>query len=390
MKGTKLVVLALATVLSAPRILAESYTGGDNNNPFANTNDTSTPTPRANPGDAHFFTSTSTIFDDSAGNSQNGREYKLADATRQANAGQAAATAAGIALTTAAGVQLGLLNFAEAARLFGLAGMEFAQAGRSGGTSAANTGLRDTLLSESGQTSAQSSYNPQQVAQGLMTPEAVAALQAQGIDPNLFFNNLTSGNVRSGSDALAALGQDPSALSPEAQTALNDTGGEDVKSILDQIGLGVNEGAILNSGGGVASNNSAAAHSGARSSANANESSNPSSSANGLAAQNGKLVSRGLGSSATSNGKDGVAGLHSGLEGMFGSFGAGSQEKEMAGGYGGLISRSDLAAMGIVKAKGQTIFKVANRNYHSFLKWRTMRYPKIKQPAAARGIASIP
>jgi hypothetical protein len=394
MKKSKLVLFGFATALVvAPLGYAESYTGNYNANPFANAApapSSQTNSPRSNPGDAHFFTSTSTIFDDSAGNAANGREYKLQDATRQANVGQAGAIAAGTALSAAGANQLALMNYPEAARLFGLAGMEFAQAGINSGTAAANTGLRTTLLSESGQTSAQSSYNPSQVAQTLMTPSTVAAFQAQGIDPNLFFNNLASGNVRSGADAYAALGQDPSSLTPDTLNTINDTSGEDLKGILDQVGLGVNEGAVFNSDGGVASRSPNGVGNSGSSNTHSDTLNQPSKGNGGLPSQNGTLASRGLGSSSGSNGQDGLAGAHAGLGNMFGSFGAEAKDADSVGGNGGTISRSDLLNIGVVKAKGQTIFRVANRNYHSFLKWRTMRYPKAKQPAVARGIASIP
>jgi hypothetical protein len=391
MMHKKILSVVGSMLLAAAPALAESTTGGDNFNPFASTNSGTTPPSKG--GDSHFFTSTGSIIDNSVNNDQNGREYKLQDASRQGNAGQAGAIAAGKALSAAAAAELAALNIPEASRLFGLAGMEFAQAGIDGGTSAANSGLRSTLLADDGQNSRQSAYDPANVAQSLMTPESVKALTAQGVDPSTFFNALASGSVRSGTDALSALGQDPSTMSSDALSAVNDVSGADLKGILDGVALGVNDGATLNSSGGMASSSPTAPTStspfGSTSNASLSQPSAANRSSAGLPTKNGKLTSQGVGPSATSDGKDGA--MHTAFEGML-PFGMDlkEKEKEEAGGYGGSLSRADLAAMGITRVKGQTIFKVASRNYHSFLKWRTMRSPKMKQPAVARGIASIP
>lgn len=170
-------------------VAAESYTGGQNTNPFANAQPAPRPAPPTRASDAGFFSNTADIFDNQVGNSQNGLEYKMQDATRQSNAGVGAAVTAGTLLTRAGFEALAAWNFPEASRLFGLAGMEFAQAGASSGTAQANLGNRGTLLANANQSG--SGFDPGQVAEALLDPQTRQLLERQGLDASSFLNQLT-------------------------------------------------------------------------------------------------------------------------------------------------------------------------------------------------------
>lgn len=364
-------LLVLATLASAA--FAESYTGGNNYNPFQNTTPTQSNPPRSRESDSQFFSSTGNIYDNSVGNSENGREYKLQDAQRQANAGSAAATAAGIALTEAGRVQLGLLNFPEAARLFGLAGMEFAQAAASSSTAGANLGLRTILLDEGKQTGAQSTYNPEQVAQQLLTPEMQSTLASQGINPQSFLNGITSGHIQSGSAALSAMGQDPSNLTVEQQQVMNNPATQDLQEIISEaVGSAESETIKTPSSSGVANVVDSGRGFG-------NEPHTRSLEQKGVSNRK-RSAQEGYGSSGE-NAKESVGSSNAQWNAALLGLGV---EPEVAAS----MTREDMLNLGVFRMlKGQSIFRIANRNYRSFSKWRGQRKPAA-QPV--RGLASIP
>lgn len=385
MKNLLRLSVAVATLGSAV-VHAESYTGGQNNNPFLNaTPAPGSKAPQSNAGDAKFFGDTSTIQDNSAGNAANGREFKAGDAQRQGNTGTGAAIAAGSALTAAGMQQLSLLNFPEAARLFGLAGMEFAQAGADAASASANANQRSMLLADAGQNGSQATFSPQDLAKDLMTDQARAALQSQGIDPASFMNQLTSGNIRSGSDALSALGKGGEI---PAET-VNDYSSVDMASFFgappEDLGdtprelLGMREDAQTNElGGGPAAGGGGASMGtiGVGESAGAT---NGSLSQPRVASGKDALVpasDKKGGAAANLSTKNGDLSIH--------SVGAAAAAKtELAAG----ISRAELLSLGVTRARGQNIFRVANRNYRSFSKWRTLRANRPKGPT--RDIASF-
>lgn len=383
-------LLVVGLVLNGTPIFAESYTGGENNNPFLNT--TPAPTgnaPQSNAGDAKFFGDTSTIQDNSAGNAANGREYKAGDAQRQGNAGTGAAIAAGSALTAAGMQQLSMLNFPEAARLFGLAGMEFAQAGADAASASANGDQRSMLLANAGQSGNQATFNPQDVAKDLMTDQARAALQAQGVDPSAFLNQLTSGNIRSGSDALSAIGKGGDI---PAET-VNDYSSVDLGSFFgsppEDLGdtprelLGMREDAQTNAlgGGAVAGGGSGGSLGsvGVGDGLGASPSNGSLSQPHVVNGSVGTLAALdkkgGLGTNlSTGNGEITIPGIGVGTA-------AGKAELAAA------VSRAELLSLGVTRARGQNIFRVANRNYRSFSKWRALRANRPK--GHTRDIASF-
>jgi hypothetical protein len=336
---------------------AESYTGGQNTNPFANAQPSSAPAPPTRASDAGFFSNTGGIFDNAAGNSQNGLEYKFQDATRQSNAGVGAAVSAGTLLTRAGFEALAAWNFPEASRLFGLAGMEFAQAGASSRTAQGNSGNRSTLLANAGQSS--QGFDPTQVADALLDPQTRQLLEKQGIDPSNFLNQLTSGSIRSGQDAAAALGK-----SNLDTASVNDYSGVNIAGI---IGQGEPSGEDLRSVLGVAEENESAS----------NES-NPASilvqgGSRGLASLS---QPDGVESGANSSTKKGL--LRTGASEL--SHRDGKEDKSLSVGFQmtpklgvedsfEALSRGDLLSLGVSKSK-QNIFGLAGRNYRSFSKWR--------------------
>jgi len=319
------------------------------------------------PAGATFFSDTGNIIDNSAGNSANGREYKAADAERQAAAGTAAAISAG-SLFTAAGVRdLAALNFASAAKNFGMAGTEFAQAAATASDGAKNGAQRDMLLDSTGETGSQSGYDAASVAQSLLTPEARQALASQGINPDNFAGQLASGNIRTGTDALGALGQDTASYTPEQLDWLNDYSNVDMASVsgdaeAEQDGdrqlLGIDESAksgdaLAAAGGGGAGG-----------------------AAGGPDGVPHELADRGLNARLPSIANGKVSPLKSVSSREPASMGMGFLE--------GLLGKKSPEEMELAKAelrqagisqprKGQNIFRLANRNYRSFNKWRATR-----------------
>ncbi len=335
---------------------AESYTGGQNANPFANAQPAPQPAPPTRSSDAGFFSNTGNIFDNQAGNSQNGLEYKFQDATRQSNAGVGAAVSAGTLLTRAGFEALAAWNFPEASRLFGLAGMEFAQAGASSGTAQSNLGNRGTLLANANQSG--SGFDSTAVADSLLDPQTRQLLERQGIDASSFLNQLTSGSIRSGQDAAVALGK----THLEA-ASVNDYSGVNLAGIIGQgEPLGEDSRNVL----GVAEET-------VETNANATPSSTlVQGEARGLASLPPSGQSDGGGQNASGK-KSGQASGASQLSSQ------GAVDKSLSAGFHAgkngsedpldELSRADLLSLGVNKSK-QNIFGLAGRNYRSFSKWR--------------------
>ncbi len=379
----------IVAALGAGPTFAESYTGGQNNNPFLNS--TPAPTgsaPESKSGDAQFFSSPSAIQDNSAANAANGREHKAGDAQNQGNAGMGAAIAAGAALTAAGMKEMSELNLKEAARLFGLAGMEFAQAGASAASASDNGSQRSMLLANSGQGGSQVTFNADDVAKNLMTDQAKAALQAQGVDPASFLKQLASGGIRSGSDALGALGKADEVPAEQA----NDYSSVDMGSFLgtppEDLGemprelLGMRDAAQPNPMGG---GPGAAGGGGGVGGINAAESSGSSAEVAGTLSQPRGASSHPAAMAVLDKKDSSVTGLstENGSLSIHG-LGVGTAAKaELAPG----VTRAELLTLGVTRARGQNIFRVANRNYRSFSKWRALRanHPKGR----ARDIASF-
>ncbi len=365
--ATQFVVLVF-TVSSA--LWAESYTGGANNNPFQNANPTSK-LPQVRPGDSGFFGSTSNIIDNSVGNSQNGQEYKLQDAQRQANAGVGAAIAAGTALTAASMRQMALLNIPEASRLAALASLEFAQAAASAATANQNSGGRGTLLAEGGQTGSQGNFDPNAIAEVLMTDENRRVLESQGINPERYLQSLTNGQLRTPEAVAAATGQP---YVPQEMTfgegevptfqGYNFGPAEELGEAMREE-LGTDDSVIGTGGGG----------GGDGATSGTITMGNPTQPAPAPGNHNGTSLSVPW----VAQGARGAAGTKKGLElapdaarglASYSSLTIGSKVSEEAG----MPSRSDLLQIGVEKPRrGQNIFGVAKRNYRGFAKWRTTR-----------------
>ncbi|MBY0370041.1 hypothetical protein K2X33_05100, partial [bacterium] len=227
----------------------------------------------ANPGGG-FFSNTGNIVDNATNNSGNGREYKLGDAERQAGAGTAAAISAGSLLTAAGVRELAALNFGAAARYFGMAGTEFAQAAATSEKGADYNEQRSALLNVDGDVGFQA-YNQADVASNILTDEARQALASQGINPDNFANQLASGSIRTGTDALGALGQDVASYSPDEMKWVNDYSGVDLAgmkaaaegdaSAADRQQLATDDSAKGGGGGGAAGGAAAGAGAGGKS-----------------------------------------------------------------------------------------------------------------------------
>lgn len=320
---------------------------------------------------AEFFTDTGSIIDNSALNQTSGRESKVSDAGRQAGAGMGAAISAGSLLTAAGVRELAALNYAGAARYFGMAGTEFAQAAATASAGAEHGAQYSTLTNLDGQVGAQSQYNSADVAQSLLTPELRQALASQGVNPDSFANQLATGSIRTGSDALTAFGQDVASYSPDDLNWLNDFSGIDMSQFTAQDSapgdgdrqlLAADESAKPGAGpGGMVAGGAAADAEGANVSDDPTLARLPS-------VQNGKTVAP-KAIAKTSAGDGGAAAF---LEGLLGK--KNGEEIENA--------RGELRLNGVLQpSRGQNIFKLANRNYRSFNKWRSAK--------AARQISSV-
>ncbi len=388
----KLLRFITAASILCIQLHSESRTGGENNNPFIRSvpGSTSSNTPIIRPSDSGFFSSTSNIVEDNVGNGQNGLEYKMADANRQANAGAAAAfTSAGL-LTGAAVAALLAMQYAEAGRLFGLAGMEFGQGGAAIATRDAN-GLNRSILMADGNQKSQQAFDRQAMANSLLDANARSALAAQGIDPNTFMNDLVSGKIRSGSDALTALGQNPT---PEQAAAANDYSGVDVNGILssDPESLGPEYRSLLGVKDDAMPQSTASGPSSAGMGAVSGVSSAPGSSkaaSAGAGSGVGISASSAVPTKGANGSKSAPVGLaeHIGLNGlpnMAELFAVMNQGQEIDPAAMAVL-REQLLSLGVSKTKGQNIFRLANRNFRSFSKWRGIR----NQKNPTRGLASV-
>jgi hypothetical protein len=369
----RLVLVSFSILLLSPPLSAESYTGGQNNNPFANAG-ASASIPPVRASDSGFFSNTANIFDNSAQNNQNGLEYKLQDAGRQANAGQGAALTAGGLLTGAGVAALLAMNYAEAGRLFGLAGLEFAQAGASNRTNLGNLGNRGTLLANANQNS--NGYDPVSVANSLATPEARQALAAQGVNPDDFLRQLASGNIRSGAEAAAALGH---TSTPAAE--LNDYSSVNVAGIIGsgEGSAGEEFRSLLGVSDDEEGTKATDSPVGALSTLQNNPGSTASSS-DSASDQKSSAPSRGIASIGTTAVGQGPDRVNAGGANGSGSFGLSALGLGLPSGdeTAGDLSRTGLMAVGITKTKGQNIFGLAGRNYRSFSKWRVIQ--KLEKP----------
>lgn len=381
MKKNFLFVSALSFVSLS--VQAESLTGGLNNNPFSNTAPTGNSAPR-NVGDSAFFSSPSNIIDNSAGNSQNGLEFKLNDANRQAMDGANAAGVSGGLLTGAAVAALAASQYVRAGVLFGMAGQEFAQMRASSKTALENAANRGTLLANANQ-NGQQGLDSGAMANALLTPQAQSALEAQGIQPASFMNNLVNGNIQSGSQALAALGQ---TLTPEAAEAANDYSSVDLTALGGAENLGDEYRSLLGIKDDVMPQSADISH------GSAGYGGGTLDTANGTSAPSSAATSaslRGVGTAAPGSvAKPGANALaekfnFNGMSNMSEIFSAFGQGKELDPAAMALL-RAELLTLGVSKTKGQTIFRLANRNFRSFNKWRVQKQAG-KKPE--RGLASV-
>jgi hypothetical protein len=380
MKTTTKIVMLIVFSLQNPSAWAESAPP-----PAAPVPSQPTPTvptvipPQTQSG---FFSNPNTITNTLPIDNVSGREQKANSATGTGNAGQGAAIGAGIALMSASAAAFAALNIPLGVTLATMGAIEFAQAGSTGNTAAANNAQENTLRYDDNALGAQSpnSYNPSEVANAINSNPAIpAALSNLGVNPEEFINGIVNGEFTTPEQVISAIGQEGNFTASEVAAMGN----------FENVNLG----AIVGEEEGNAAASVLGMDEGSRSVASSSASGSKSGDTGTFSITagtgNGGGAAGGLGAGA--NGKNGsavlgasgeAAGSFAGANGMFGN------GRDVAGfGAAGLagLDRMQLKDMGILKPHGKTtIFQIATRNFKSFNSWRKSKKLAKSEPTFVR------
>jgi hypothetical protein len=295
------------------------------------------------------------------------REQQAQDAFKQAALGAAFAGLAGGALMSAGVDQMLLGNFPEGAALISMAGQEFGQMASNNQAADYNNSQKQIL------NGADPLALPSSAQMALNSPELNKALSDAGVNPNQFKQQLASGELKSASDILTALGKpvDAESLAKAQQFADSKAAGifSDAQKKMEETGA-----KTLTADGNASSKNSensagetAAPSKGGRELAS-NEKSDKSAETQetekSQAAKENHLAStpKDLDKKVASLGLD----MNSLLSKMFGSGSLMDSSDQKA------LLRQELGQMGIqLPVKGVSIFALAHRQYSEFGKSRS-------------------